>query len=89
MKAMDLGSVIRHPISTEKAIRLMEAENVLVFVVDMRSTKPVVKQAVEKAFASRVVKVRTLINRKGQKVAYVKFAKTSPAIDIATNLGLI
>ena len=89
MKALDLGSVIRHPISTEKAIRLMEAENVLVFVVDMRATKPLVKQAVEKAFASRVVKVRTLVNRKGQKVAYVKFGKTSPAIDIATNLGLI
>ncbi|MGH8744201.1 MAG: 50S ribosomal protein L23, partial [Burkholderiales bacterium] len=38
-------SVIKYPVSSEKAIRLMEAENKLVFVVDIRAGKPEIKKA--------------------------------------------
>ena len=89
MKPIDVGAVIRHPVSTEKAIRLMEAENVLVFSVDPRATKLEIAKAVQTQFSAHVAAVRTLINMKGKKIAYVKFAKNTPAIDIATNLGMI
>ena len=86
---MDSIKLIKHPLSTEKSIRLMEAENTLVFVVDRKATKQGVKKAVEELFKAKVIGVRTLITNKGQKRAYVTFSMETPAIDIATNLGLM
>lgn len=81
--------IIKHPLSTEKSIRLMEAENKLVFVVDRNAKKQDIKKAVEELFKVKVDNVKTLITNKGKKRAYVKFSAETPAIDIATNLGLM
>ena len=86
---METGKVIKNPLSTEKSIRLMESENKMVFVVDRKATKEDVKKAIEEVFKAKVVGVRTYINAKGKKRAYVKFSAETPAIDIATNLGLM
>jgi large subunit ribosomal protein L23 len=81
-------TVIKYPVSSEKAIRLMESENKLVFVVDRKANKPSIKKAVEELFKAKVTDVNTL-NVRGQKRAYVRFAQETPAIDIATTLGLM
>ena len=86
---MESYNVIKYPLSTEKAIRMMESENKLVFIVDRKSTKKDIKQSVENTFKVKVEKVTTLINKKGYKQAYVKFSQETPAIDIATQLGLM
>ena len=86
---MDPHKIIKHPISTEKVIRLMESENKLVFKVDNGAKKQDIKKAIEKLFKAKVDKVNTLIDTSGQKRAYVKFSPETPAIDIATNLGLM
>ena len=39
--------IIHHPLSTEKSIRLMESDNMLVFIVDKKATKPQIKKAIE------------------------------------------
>lgn len=88
MNAITPASIVKYPVSSEKAIRLMEAENKLVFVVDNASSKPEIRKAVEELFKAKVVDVHTL-NVKGQKRAYVRFAPENPAIDIATGLGLL
>ncbi|MEM4282333.1 MAG: 50S ribosomal protein L23 [Candidatus Woesearchaeota archaeon] len=81
-------SIIKHPLSTEKAIRLMESNNELLFVVDKKATKLDVKREIEKLFKAKVIAVNTFVVG-GQKRAYVKFAKESPAIDVATRLGMV
>ncbi len=86
---MELEKVIKHPLSTEKSIRLMESENKLIFVVDRNANKKEIKEAVEKIFNTKVKKVNTFISSKGDKRAYVKFSDETPAIDIATQLGLM
>ena len=86
---MDIYKIIKHPLSTEKAIRLMESENKLLFVVDRKATKKEVKEAVEKMFKAKVDNVNTMIGPDGKKRAYVKFSAETPAIDIATKLGLM
>lgn len=86
---MDPIKTIKHPLSTEKSIRLMESENKLIFVVDRASTKDDVKKAIEQLFKAKVAKVNIFITAKGQKRAYVKFGSETPAIDIATQLGLM
>lgn len=82
-------SVIRFPLSTEKSVRLMEAENKLVFVVDKKATKAEVKKAIEEMFKVKVLSVNTFVTNSGEKRAYVKFAPENPAIDVATQMGLM
>ncbi len=81
--------VIKYPLSTEKSIRLMEAENKMIFVVDNKATKADVKKAVEQVLKGKVVAVNTTIMPDGKKKAYVKFAPDTLAMDVATNLGLM
>ena len=88
-KAMDQYEVIKYPLSTEKSIRLMEAENKLIFVVDKKADKKDIKKAIETMFKAKVKKVNTFISPEGKKKAYIKFADETPAIDIATQLGLM
>ena len=81
--------IIKHPLATEKSIRLMEAENKLVFVVDRKATKQEIKNAIETLFKAKVTNVNTHNAVTGEKRAYVTFAKETPAIDIATSLGIM
>lgn len=89
MIKMESREIIKNPLSTEKSIRLMESENKLIFVVNRRANKGEVKRAIEEMFKAKVEKVNLYINNKGQKRAYIKFSAETPAIDIATQLGLM
>ena len=86
---MDPYKIIKHPLSTEKSIRLMEAENKLIFVVDNNATKKEIKKAIEELFKVEVTRVNTFMNVDGEKRAYIKFSSKHPAIDIATQMGLM
>ena len=86
---MDQYNIIKYPLSTEKSIRLMEAENKLIFVVNNKSTKKEIKEAIENMFKVEVDNVKTFVNPEGEKRAYVKFSAKNPAIDIATQMGLM
>jgi len=86
---MDAYNIIKYPLSTEKSIRLMEAENKLIFVVNKKSTRKEIKMAIEDMFKVGVDGVNTYINVDGEKRAYVKFSAKNPAIDIATQMGLL
>jgi len=82
-------SVIKYPLSTEKSLRLMESENKLIFVVEKKAKKAEIKEAIEKLYKAKVLKVNTLVDPKGKKKAFIKFSMETPAIDIATKLGLM
>ena len=86
---MEEYNIIKYPLSTEKSIRLMESENKLIFVVDNKSKKKEIKNAIEKMFKVEVANVNTFVNVSGEKRAYVKFSAKNPAIDISTQMGLM
>jgi len=67
----------------------MESENKLLFVVDRKSTNKEIKESIEKMFKAKVIKVNSFIGPDGNKKAYIKFSAETPAIDIATQLGLM
>ncbi len=81
--------IVKNPLSTEKSIRLMESQNILIFEVDKKATKDAIQKYIEDFFKAKVVKVNTRIGSDAKKRAYVKFSNDTPAIDIATKLGLI
>jgi large subunit ribosomal protein L23 len=74
--------------SSEKIVRQIEIDNVLVFIVDRSVSKKEIKEEVESLFDVKVAKVRTHI-LKNKKHAFVKFKPEYPAIDIATRLGMM
>ena len=86
---MNTSNVIKFPISTEKAVRLMQSENKLVFIVDIKAKKPEIKNQIEEMFKVKVDSVKTLITPKGKKKAYVKLSPEHQALDVATELGLM
>jgi len=76
------------PIVTEKAVMMIEAQNVLTFQTEKNKKKDEIKKEIEGLFKVKVEKVRTLV-RGNKKYAYVKLKNEFPAIDIATKLGII
>jgi|TARA_Y100000310_G_C20686413_1_gene819302 large subunit ribosomal protein L23 len=76
------------PITTEKAVMLIEIENTLTFQTERQRTKNEIKKEIEELFDVKIEKIRTLI-RGNKKYTYVKLKKEFPAIDIATKLGMI
>ena len=76
------------PVTTEKAIRMLELENKITFVTDRRSNKIEIKKEMEKMFKVKVKGITTQI-RNNKKFAIITLKEESPAIDVATKLGLI
>ena len=80
--------VILYPLITEDAVNLIENENKLVFVVDLRANKSSIKKAIEELYAVKVQDVNTLITFKGFKKAFVKLTPENRASDLAIKLGI-
>ena len=81
-------SVIKKPLVTENTFDLIEDHNKLVFIVDRTANKYQIKDAVEKLYDVKVVKINTLISPKGNKKAFVKLHPNYSAADLAIKLGI-
>ncbi len=76
------------PVTSEKAVKMIEIDNTLLFETERRARKEEIRNEVEKVFSVKVEKIRTMI-KQNKKFAYVKLNKANPAIDVATKLGMI
>lgn len=81
--------VISYPLMTEVASRMIEVENKLVFIVNIRATKKDVKRAVEELYEVAVEKVNIVITTKNLKKAFVKLHPEFKAVDVAIKLGIL
>ncbi len=86
---MELKDVILYAELSDKNLRLLDKENKVVFIVNRKSNKKEIKEAVEKIFNVKVEKVNTLILPDGRKKAYVKIDKNYKAHDVLSKLGLM
>jgi len=85
----DSYAVIKHPLTTESAMKKIEDENTLVFVVDLKATKNNIKDAMKKLYGVSVSKINTLIRPDGQKKAYVHLSADQDALDVANKIGIL
>lgn len=58
---LDHYEVLKYPLTTESAMKKIEDNNTLVFIVDVRSDKKKIKDAVKKMYDIQTKKVNTLI----------------------------
>jgi len=86
---MDPYDVILFPLMTEAASLMVEKENKLVFIVDLKAGKADVKRAVEKLYEVKVEGVNVQVTPSGEKKAFVKLHPDFRAADIAIKLGIL
>nr|XP_051705503.1 60S ribosomal protein L23a-like [Oryctolagus cuniculus] len=86
---LDHYAIIKFPLTTESAMKKIEDNNTLVFIVDVKAKKHQIKQAVKKLYDMDVAKVNTLIRPDGEKKAYVRLAPDYDALDVANKIGII
>ena len=86
---IEASELFMHPLISEKAIGMIERENKISFIVRKHATKTSVKDAFEKLYEARVVKVNIVKDMKGRKKAIVKVGREAKADAIATKLGMI
>ncbi|MEK6920669.1 MAG: 50S ribosomal protein L23, partial [Nanoarchaeota archaeon] len=54
-----METFIRYPLATEKAIRMIEAENTMTFEVERKAKKADIKKQVQELYKVKVEKVNT------------------------------
>lgn len=58
---LDAAKIILYPLNTESAMKKIEENNTLVFIVDVKANKRQIKQALKKLYDVDTVKVNTLV----------------------------
>jgi large subunit ribosomal protein L23 len=86
---MDPSDVIFYPLMTESASLMVETDNKLMFVVNIKAGKSEVKRAVEQLYEVKVDRVTMLITPQGEKKAFVKLKPEYKASDVAIKLGIL
>ena len=86
---VDQFSIVRYPLTTESAMKKIEDDNTLVFIVNENSNKTMIKSAVKKLYNIKVVKVNVLNRPDGLKKAYVRLAPDYDSLDVANKIGII
>lgn len=76
------------PITSEKAVKLIDLENTILFESPRNASKDKIKKEVESLFGVKVEKVRTMI-KGNKKYAYVRLNKQTLASDLASKIGMI
>uniref|UniRef100_A0A1D1XPR7 60S ribosomal protein L23A n=1 Tax=Anthurium amnicola TaxID=1678845 RepID=A0A1D1XPR7_9ARAE len=86
---LDHFQLLKYPLTTESAMKKIEDNNTLVFIVDIRADKKKIKNAVKKMYDIQAKKVNTLIRPDGTKKAFVKLTPDYDALDVANKIGII
>merc|ERR1712205_188797 len=86
---LDRYQILKYPLTTESAMKKIEENNTLVFIVDMRAGKVQIKEAIKKMYDIDTQKINTLIRPDGQNKAYVRLTQDYDALDVANKIGII
>merc|ERR1711896_117410 len=86
---LDRYQILKYPLTTESAMKKIEENNTLVFIVDVRASKGQIKEAIKRMYDIDTQKINSLIRPDGQKKAYVRLTQDYDALDVANKIGII
>jgi large subunit ribosomal protein L23 len=86
---MEINDILFYPLMTESASVMVEKDNKLIFVVNIKAGKSDIKKAVEELYEVKVRKINLLITPQGVKKAFVKLTPEFKASDVAIKLGIL
>lgn len=88
MNVDQASKIIIKPHITEKTFAMVENENKICFIVDRSASKPQIAKAIGALYNEKVIDVNTARTIYGKK-AFVQFANTEKARDLATKIGML
>jgi large subunit ribosomal protein L23Ae len=86
---LDKYQIIKYPLCTESAMKQIEDNNTLTFIVDLKSNKRTIAAAVKSLYEIEAIKVNTLVRPDGLKKAYVRLSPDHEALEVANTIGII
>mmetsp|Transcript_9859 Transcript_9859/g.14829 ORF Transcript_9859/g.14829 Transcript_9859/m.14829 type:complete len:148 (-) Transcript_9859:105-548(-) len=86
---LDKYTIVKYPLCTESAMKQIEDNNTLTFIVDIKANKHQIRKAVFDMYQIETVKINTLIRPDGKKKAYVRLPASREALEIANTIGII
>ena len=86
---LDHYAVIKLPLTMESAMKKIKDNNTLVFIVDVKTNKHQIKEAMKKLYDIDVAKVHTLTRPDREKKAYVCLAPDYDALYVANKIWVI
>eukprot|EP01023_Acetabularia_acetabulum_P022481 TRINITY_DN220_c1_g2_i1.p1 TRINITY_DN220_c1_g2~~TRINITY_DN220_c1_g2_i1.p1 ORF type:complete len:145 (-),score=28.42 TRINITY_DN220_c1_g2_i1:291-725(-) len=89
VQKMDHFAVLKYPLTTESAMKKIEENNTLVFIVETRANKRQIKAAVQSMYDIKTKKINTLIRPDGKKKAFVRLLSDYDALDVANKIGIV
>jgi len=85
---METYNVLIHPIISEKAVKMTENENKIVFLVNTKATKLDVMSAMKEIYGIKPVSVN-IVYGANKKKAIIRLPKDVKASDFASKLGMV
>jgi ribosomal protein L23 len=82
-------SVLKYPLSTEKAVGIVDRGNTITYVVDSRASKTDIKKEFERSFNVKIKSINTINMPRNMKKAFIRLAKGYNATDVALKLKLV
>eukprot|EP00462_Mataza_sp_D1_P002449 CAMPEP_0175100134 /NCGR_PEP_ID=MMETSP0086_2-20121207/6898_1 /TAXON_ID=136419 /ORGANISM="Unknown Unknown, Strain D1" /LENGTH=147 /DNA_ID=CAMNT_0016374171 /DNA_START=30 /DNA_END=473 /DNA_ORIENTATION=+ len=86
---LDKYNIVKYPLCTESAMKQIEDNNTLTFIVDLRANKRNIAMAIKSLYDIELVKINTLIRPNGTKKAYVRLTSDHEALEVANRIGII
>jgi len=80
--------ILKQPVVTESTFDLIEELNKIVFIVERSANKFQIREAVEKIYGVKVIKINTMITPNGTKQAFIKLHPSNSAAELAIKLGI-
>ncbi|VFR00002.1 unnamed protein product [Cuscuta campestris] len=87
--ALDYSQILRYPIVSEAGIKNITQNNTLVFAVEKRADKRLIKDAATNIFKIQIKKVNTCIMPDGTKKAFLMLKSDCSAGDVAKRIKAI
>ena len=81
--------VIKNPTMTERSVYMIENENKLIFMVHRDANKNDIAKAIKELYDVEVKEINTLIDRQGEKKAFIKLKEGYNASELAIKLGIL
>ena len=80
--------ILKQPVVTESTFDLIDEHNKIVFLVDRTANKHQIREAIERIYGVRVIKINTMITPSGTKKAFIKLHPSDSAAELAIKLGI-
>ncbi len=80
--------ILKQPVVTENTFDLIDEHNKIVFLVRRDANKYQIREAIERIYNVKVIKVNTMITPAGTKKAFIKLHSSDSAAELAIKLGI-